>query len=314
MIAGLEDPDEGRIRLAGRDITHLEPKDRDIAMVFQSYALYPHMTVNANIGYPLKLRGVPKADAEREIRSTAAKLGLTRHLDSLPRHLSGGERQRVALARAIVRRPKAFLMDEPLSNLDARLRLDMRAELKRLQHELRTVTVYVTHDQAEAMTLAHRIAVMKDGVLQQFAPPSTVYHAPANTFVAGFVGSPPMNLVPGLLEDGEWRGADFRLPLPLLFRANAREVTAGVRPESVSVLLAESPGAIPGRVWITEDLGSERFVVVATGGTHITARAPAGFSASDDAPVWIHWPSERTLFFDTQTGAAIRACDHTSGL
>src|SRR5277367_6869433 len=195
MIAGLESPDQGVIRLAGVDLTHREARDRDIAMVFQNYALYPHMTIAQNIGYPLKVRKRDPREVTAEVNGVAARLGLTNLLQNLPRQLSGGERQRVALARAIIRRPKAFLMDEPLSNLDARLRVEMRAELKHLQHELRIVTIYVTHDQAEAMTLAHRIAIMRDGKIQQYDTPSKVYHRPANTFVAGFVGSPAMNLI-----------------------------------------------------------------------------------------------------------------------
>ena len=197
VIAGLETPDSGSIRIAGRDVNRsFEPRDRDVAMVFQSYALYPHMTAAQNIGYPLKIRKIPPAEAASNVaRSGPTSRSLTRLLESYPRQLSGGERQRVALARAMVRRPKLFLMDEPLSNLDAQLQANMRGELKHLQHELKTATIYVTHDQAEAMTLGHRIAVMSGGRILQYGTPSEIYNRPANRFVATFVGSPPMNVL-----------------------------------------------------------------------------------------------------------------------
>src|SRR5579864_837683 len=221
--------------------------DDDIAMVFQSYALYPHMTIAQNIAYPLRVRKRPAAEIETEVSKVATRLGLANLLNNRPRQLSGGERQRVALARAIIRRPRAFLMDEPLSNLDARLRVEMRAELKRLQHELRIVTIYVTHDQAEAMTLAHRIAVMCDGKIQQFDTPSNVYHKPANTFVAGFVGSPSMNLI----EKGD--------------------TLLGIRPEDVELSLTAQPDWSPARVYVTEEMGNETIVVLSDGSTQLTA-------------------------------------------
>src|SRR5258708_5788072 len=251
MVAGLEMPDAGTITLAGSKITHREARDRDVAMVFQSYALYPHMTIAANIGYPLKVRKRPAAEIAGEVEDVAMRLGIKSLLANLPRQLSGGERQRVALARAIVRRPRAFLMDEPLSNLDARLRVEMRAELKHLQHTLGIVTLYVTHDQAEAMTLAHRIAVLRDGKLQQFDTPANVYHRPANTFVAGFVGSPSMNFI----DEGY--------------------VTVGGRPEDVELSATEQAEWTAARVWVTEEMGNETIVVLAAGADRITARAPA---------------------------------------
>ena len=279
MIAGLETPDEGTIRLCEEDITWRDPRDRDIAMVFQSYALYPHMTIAQNIGYPLRVRKRPAAEIEAEVKNVAARLGLSALLGNLPRQLSGGERQRVALARAIIRRPKAFLMDEPLSNLDARLRVEMRAELKHLQHELKIVTVYVTHDQAEAMTLAHRIAVMRDGKIQQYDTPANVYHRPVNTFVAQFVGSPSMNLIA--------RGG----------------VTLGVRPEDVQLSTTAQAGWSPGRVYVTEEMGNETIVVVSDGAhgstTQITARAPAGVRFDFDSPVWYRFRAEKVHRFDT---------------
>jgi multiple sugar transport system ATP-binding protein len=274
MIAGLESPDEGVIQLAGNDITQREARDRDIAMVFQSYALYPHMTIAQNIGYPLRVRKTPTAEIEARVKSVAERLGLTSLLANQPRHLSGGERQRVALARAIIRRPKAFLMDEPLSNLDARLRVEMRAELKRLQHELRIVTIYVTHDQAEAMTLAHRIAVMCDGKIQQYDTPSNVYHRPANTFVAGFVGSPSMNFIP------------------------SQEIVLGIRPEDVELSATEQSGWSTARVYVTEEMGNETIVVVNDGSQNFTARVPTGMRLDFDTPVWFRFREDKIHRFD----------------
>lgn len=281
MIAGLERPDEGTIRLAGNDITQREPRDRDIAMVFQSYALYPHMTIEQNIGYPLRVRKLPAAEIASQVADVAERLGLSRLLKNLPRHLSGGERQRVALARAIIRRPKAFLMDEPLSNLDARLRVEMRGELKRLQHDLKIVTVYVTHDQAEAMTLAHRIAVMCDGKIQQYDTPANVYHRPANLFVGGFVGSPSMNFVV--------EGA----------------VTLGIRPEDVEISLEERAGWRAARVYVTEEMGNETIVVVNNGSNQITARVGAGMRLDFDTPVWLRYREDKIHRFETASGNRI---------
>jgi multiple sugar transport system ATP-binding protein len=281
MIAGLEIPDEGTICLGGGDITCREARDRDIAMVFQSYALYPHMTIAQNIGYPLRVRKRPAAEIAHEVESVAGRLGLSLLLKNLPRQLSGGERQRVALARAIIRRPKAFLMDEPLSNLDARLRVEMRAELKHLQHELRIITVYVTHDQAEAMTLAHRIAIMRDGKIQQYDTPSNVYHRPANTFVASFVGSPSMNLIE---KPGE---------------------ILGIRPEDVEVSTAEQPGWSPARVYVTEEMGNETIVVLKDGAAHITTRTTEGTRLDFDTAVWYRFRPEKLHRFDKSTGARL---------
>jgi multiple sugar transport system ATP-binding protein len=281
MIAGLETPDQGAIRLAGNDITHRESRDRDIAMVFQSYALYPHMTIAQNVGYPLRVRKMPAAEIAKQVAGVAERLGLSKLLANLPRQLSGGERQRVALARAIIRRPKAFLMDEPLSNLDARLRVEMRAELKRLQHELRIVTIYVTHDQAEAMTLAHRIAVMCDGKIQQFATPSNVYHQPANMFVAGFVGSPAMNFV------------------------EEADAILGIRPEDVELSMTDQSGFTGARVYVTEEMGNETILVLSIGGKQITARAPAGLRLDFDTSVWYRFRAEKLHRFHKFTGARL---------
>ena len=213
MVAGLEPVSGGTIEIGDHDVTTVLPKYRNVAMVFQSYALYPHMTVAKNIGYPLKLRGTPAAELEGAVRAAAEKVHLEDLLHRYPRQLSGGQRQRVALARAMVRTPSVFLMDEPLSNLDAKLRIAMRVELKRLQSELGVTTIYVTHDQVEAMTLAHRVAVMDEGVLQQVAPPKEIYDDPANLFVARFIGAPAMNIIEGTVEDGTFTVQDGAVPL-----------------------------------------------------------------------------------------------------
>jgi multiple sugar transport system ATP-binding protein len=212
MVAGLEEPSDGEIWIGDDLVNDMSPRERDVAMVFQNYGLYPHMTVRNNIGYPLKVRGIPKDEAKRLVDVAAAKVELGAFLDRKPGQLSGGQRQRVALARSLVRTPRVFLMDEPLSNLDAKLRVTMRAELKHLHHELRITTIYVTHDQMEAMTLATRIAVMNKGVIQQLAAPEVVYNDPANLFVAGFIGSPSMNLLHGSLVDGAFRSGSFGVP------------------------------------------------------------------------------------------------------
>lgn len=303
IIAGLEEPDQGLVRLHGRDITQNEPSRRDIAMVFQGYALYPHMTVAQNIGYPLRVRRRPTSEIAAEVEKVAARLGLAHLLRNEPKQLSGGERQRVALARAIIRRPQAFLMDEPLSNLDSRLRIDMRAELKHLQHELGVVTLYVTHDQVEAMTLASRIAILKDGLLQQYASPAEIYHRPANLFVAGFVGSPAMNLLPGTVESGVFR----RTGLSVEVRAQiGRAVTLGIRPEDVDFSLTEQPSWTPARVWVTEDLGNETLIRLSLDGAFITLRAPAGTRAEIDSVAWFRIRGEQIHWFDSEKNEAIR--------
>jgi multiple sugar transport system ATP-binding protein len=264
MIAGLEEPTEGTISIGDEIVNDVEPKDRDVAMVFQTYALYPHMTVRRNIEFPLKSRGVPRAERDQLVLDACATLGLGDLLDRKPAQLSGGQRQRVALARAIVRRPKAFLMDEPLSNLDAKLRVQTRADLIELQERLETTIVYVTHDQVEAMTMGHRIAVMMEGALQQVGPPQDVYDRPANLFVAGFIGTPPMNTIPArVVREGEGLAVGLpgaRVPLPApLGRAVAaqglEQVVVGVRPEHLSLA---REGIVPATVTVIESLGYER--------------------------------------------------------
>jgi multiple sugar transport system ATP-binding protein len=309
IIAGLEEPDEGVVRLRGRDITRLDPRHRDVAMVFQGYALYPHMTIAENIGYPMRVRRRPAPEISAEVERIGARLGLAHLLRNHPRQLSGGERQRVALARAIIRRPQAFLMDEPLSNLDARLRVDMRAELKHLQHELSVVTLYVTHDQTEAMTLASRIAIIKDGLLQQYATPSEVYRRPANLSVAGFVGSPSMNLLPGVIESGVFRRAGLSVeptPEQLAAIGARREITLGIRPEDIDFSLTSQPSWTEARVWVTEDLGNETLLRLALDDVHVTLRAPAGVRADFDSPGWFRIRREQIHWFDSKTTGAIR--------
>jgi multiple sugar transport system ATP-binding protein len=305
IIAGLEEPDEGSVLLGGKNITRLEPRRRDVAMVFQGYALYPHMTVAENIGFPLRVRKRPASEISVEVERVATRLGLAHLLQNLPKQLSGGERQRVALARAIIRHPQAFLMDEPLSNLDSRLRVDMRAELKHLQHELSVVTIYVTHDQVEAMTLASRIAILNHGVLQQFDTPSEVYRRPANLFVAGFIGSPSMNLLPGIVESGAFRRAGLSIEIPPGLTAS-REITLGIRPEDIDYSSTPQPGFTPARVWVTEDLGNETLLRLALDDTHLTLRAPAGTTAGFDTPAWFRIRPEKIHWFDTHTTEAIR--------
>jgi multiple sugar transport system ATP-binding protein len=305
MIAGLEQATSGDILIDDSRVNDLPPQKRDVAMVFQSYALYPHMTVAENIAYPLRVRKIPGAEIQNQVKQTALMLEIEPLLARRPRELSGGERQRVALARAIVRHPKAFLMDEPLSNLDAKLRLQMRGELKRLQQELATTTVYVTHDQAEAMTLGHRVAVMNKGKLQQFDTPLEIYHRPANRFVAEFVGSPSMNLIDGEIDDASrtFAAAGGRLRLtniPGEIRHSA--VTLGIRPENVRLSDAAQDGWFAGKVYVTELMGSETFVIVEIGKEKIVARGPGDFRAETGSDVWIHFDPGKAHWFDRETG------------
>jgi len=277
-------------------------------MVFQSYALYPHMTIADNIGYPLRVRKLDRNARDERINKVAALLDIESLLSRKPRQLSGGERQRVALARAIVREPRAYLMDEPLSNLDARLRVQMRGELKRLQHQLGTTTVYVTHDQAEAMTLAHRVAVMRKGKLQQFDTPMNVYEHPVNRFVAEFVGSPSMNLIEGTINDSDvFTSKHLSVHLNGRFKATGAErgVMLGIRPEHITVLTSAAERSVAGRVYVTEEMGNETLVVVSVGDLKLTARAPAGFRALPETPVWLKLAMDKSHLFHSQTGERI---------
>jgi len=266
MVAGLEEPSEGQLVIGDRIVNDIDPKERDVAMVFQTYALYPHLTVAKNIDFPLRQRGIERDERDRKVHEVAATLGLDTLLSRKPAQLSGGQRQRVALARAIVRDPQVFLMDEPLSNLDAALRVQTRADIVALQQRLGTTTLYVTHDQVEAMTMGHRIAVMSGGQLQQVAAPQELYDRPANTFVAGFLGSPGMNLMPGTLVKGadgqpEARVSGGTLPLPGTSRPlveSSPAVTAGVRPEHLRL---DPQGSLRAKVTIVELLGAEAHVI-----------------------------------------------------
>ena len=263
MLAGLEDVDSGAIHIGDRDVTHLSPKDRDIAMVFQNYALYPHMTVADNMGFALKIAGQSKEEIKRRVAEAAALLNLEEYLDRKPKALSGGQRQRVAMGRAIVREPQVFLMDEPLSNLDAKLRVSTRTQIAALQRRLGVTTVYVTHDQVEAMTMGDRVAVLNNGVLQQCATPRTLYEQPANVFVAGFIGSPAMNLTTCDLTDGGARLSDAHLPLPRAISnaasdGGAATVTLGFRPEALE-LAGPGEDGFTGTVTLVEELGSDAY-------------------------------------------------------
>jgi multiple sugar transport system ATP-binding protein len=266
MLAGLEEVTAGEISIGGEQVTDLEPKLRDIAMVFQNYALYPHMTVEANLGFGLKIRHMPKEERQRRVLDAAAILGLEGLMHRKPSELSGGQRQRVAIGRAMVREPKAFLMDEPLSNLDAKLRVHMRAELQRLHERLGTTTVYVTHDQVEAMTLGDRVAVMRDGILQQVDTPQNLYRHPANLFVAAFIGSPPMNLVEATVHADRVAFAGFDIPIQpgVLAAFDGRTVILGIRPsdiEDAALWHGDDLPTIEVTVDVTEELGSEVNVI-----------------------------------------------------
>ncbi|RWN55014.1 ABC transporter ATP-binding protein [Mesorhizobium sp.] len=303
MVAGLESVSSGRVLIGDRDVTHVLPKYRDVAMVFQSYALYPHMTVAENIAYPLKLRGVPRTERDAAVRSAAVKVHLEEFLDRYPRQLSGGQRQRIALARAMVRRPSVFLMDEPLSNLDAKLRGHMRSELKRLQADLGVTTIYVTHDQIEAMTLAHRVAIMNRGVVQQIATPRQIYDDPANLFVAGFIGSPPMNFLHGELVEGSFACAEGRFATSVA--ESRKKVTAGLRPEDCRVT-APSEGKIAARVYAVELIGDHTLITCQFGGATVTVKADKSAHYDMDEPIGITFQDAAVFLFDAETGARIR--------
>ena len=307
LIAGLESPDDGTIEIGGESMDGVDPKDRDVAMVFQSYALYPHMTVRRNVAFSLAPRGLDRTERDREVARVAELLGLTEFLDRKPRELSGGEQQRVALARALVRRPAVFLMDEPLSNLDAQRRTETRADLVRLQRDLGTTLVYVTHDQVEALTMAGRIAVLAGGRLQQVGTPEEVYDRPANAFVAGFVGTPPMNLWPVVVDaDGVARvdGVEIARGDDVPSSVGGREATVGIRPESVRPV--DGAGLPAGVQWV-EDLGHEHLVGgTLPGGSFVALRwvGPAAPPEVDARvrlcvdPSALHW-------FDARTGERI---------
>ncbi len=301
MLAGLEFPTSGEISIGGRVVNDVAPGKRDIAMVFQSYALYPHMTVGENIAYPLKKQGMAKAERATHVARIAAMLKLEALLDRKPRQLSGGQQQRVALGRALVRSPKVFLLDEPLSNLDAKLRAHMRAELIELHRTLGRTFVYVTHDQLEAMTMSDRIAVMEGGELRQFAPPREVYDRPANLFVAGFIGTPPMNTLPGGFADGVF--SHPAITVPFAVNAAPSKVVLGVRPEDV--LIGQGPHRATVRV--VEPTGHETIVMLDAGGSPLTARAPAESTLNPGDVLSFALRAERLHLFDATSEARLDA-------
>jgi multiple sugar transport system ATP-binding protein len=304
MLAGLEEPTGGEIRIADRRVNELEPGERDLAMVFQNYALYPHMTVRENLSFGLRMRKTPRAEIETRIAAAAKLLGLDDLLDRKPRQLSGGQRQRVAVGRAIVRQPQAFLFDEPLSNLDAKLRAHTRTELAQLHQQFRTTTVYVTHDQVEAMTLGERIVIMHQGQVQQAGAPLEVYHQPANRFVAGFIGSPAMNFLSGSLDADLFsaEGVQCRLNIPAAQRLDGRQVTLGFRPEHLS-LNPEHPSLGQGRVTVVENIGSESFVHFDLNGNPIVGKFPTERGIQRGELIPLHLAPRSWHLFATTTAA-----------
>jgi len=300
MIAGLEEPTEGEIWIDEKMVNQALPKDRDVAMVFQNYGLYPHMSVFNNIAYPLKVRGIAKDEIQPRVERAAAQVELAEFLERKPKELSGGQRQRVALARAIVRTPKVFLMDEPLSNLDAKLRVSMRAELKHLSRELKITTVYVTHDQIEAMTLADRVAVMRDGVIQQLGTPDDIYNNPQNLFVAGFIGSPAMNLVNGFIREGAFFTANGK-QLVKVDAPNLEGVTLGVRADDIKV--GESgKGGVEATVYAFENTGENTLVTVQLGDQRVIVRGDRHLRKEQDDLVSITLDPEHLHLFDPASG------------
>jgi multiple sugar transport system ATP-binding protein len=353
MIAGLEDISGGTVRVGGEVVNDLPPKARDIAMIFQNYALYPHMNVAENMGFGLKMRGVDRAEVRRRVESAARVLGLSEVLGKRPRHLSGGQRQRVAMGRAIVREPQAFLMDEPLSNLDAKLRVQMRAEIARIQRDLQVTTIYVTHDQSEAMTLGDRVCVLRGGLLQQVDRPQVLYDTPANLFVAGFIGSPAMNLVEAELAEREGRLSvtfgphtlaippEIAAARPALAEYAGRRVALGIRPEDLEDAEAAEGSRLDVTVDIKEDMGAEVYLHFAVDAPPVTAeelreivgdealaaadeqthhhgspfiaRVARGTSAREREAVRLAVDTRRLHFFDLETGAGIYADDPALG-
>ncbi|WP_437590019.1 ABC transporter ATP-binding protein [Sorangium sp. So ce1000] len=331
LIAGLDSPDGGTVSIGGRDVSRVAPEDRDVAMVFQGYALYPHMTARDIMGFPLRMRGVAREERARRVEEAAALLAIGHLLDRRPGELSGGERQRVAMGRAIVRAPAAFLFDEPLSNLDAALRAELRVELAALVRRLGTTSVYVTHDQVEAMTMGDRIAVLRAGELQQVGPPRAIYEAPANTFVAGFLGTPAINLVPLERSGGRYEGAALSLPAPPGVALPDRAI-AGVRPEHLRVALepeaqgdagagargdvgartfrdagagAQGDVEVEARVVVAEPLGAETFLYLDAGGTRLRARAHGFATPAPGEAVRARLDPRAVLWFDAGSGARI---------
>jgi multiple sugar transport system ATP-binding protein len=308
MLAGLEEIDAGAVFIGERDVSDIPPKQRDVSMVFQNYALYPYLTVAANIGFPLRIAGVKKRDRELRVKEVAKMLGLTDFLERKPAQLSGGQRQRVAMGRAIIRTPSVFLMDEPLSNLDAKLRVQMRADIAALQSDLGITTVYVTHDQAEAMTLGHKVAVLHQGRLQQYGPPRDLYERPANVFVAGFIGSPAMNLCTVPVKNGTASFGGLDVPVPRESALNGRtSLVVGVRPESLDV----AGEGIPARVDVIEDIGADAYVFCTAdlGGasTRLVARTDARSAPEQGERVALLPRPDEAHLFDPDSGERLGA-------
>ena len=304
MIAGLEDITGGEIYIGDKCVNNVHPKDRDIAFVFQSYALYPHMSVYENIAFPLKMRNFKKDEIDKKVKEAAEILGLTELLDRRPKQLSGGQRQRVALGRAIVRKPRVFLMDEPLSNLDAKLRVQMRSEIKKLHEKLQTTFIYVTHDQTEALTMGDRIVVLDKGVIQQVDEPEQIYYSPANTFVGGFLGSPSMNFIPTTVENGTIKFNDFVIGLSdeqKVLLTDGKEVIVGIRPEKMDVL--NSNYEISVEVDISEMLGSEKIVYFNVNGAKCAAKLDAQKQFCKE--ITLKFNANDFLFFEKETGKRI---------
>jgi multiple sugar transport system ATP-binding protein len=308
MVAGLEEITSGEIRIGEQVVNDLPPKERDIAMVFQNYALYPHKTVFDNMAFGLQMRGYAKDEVLKRVRDAAEILGIEMLLERKPRQLSGGQRQRVAVGRAIVRHPQVFLFDEPLSNLDAKLRVQMRVELKRLHERLETTAIYVTHDQVEAMTLGTRVVVMKDGHVQQIGEPLELYGAPANKFVAGFIGSPAMNFVPvSISSDGEWAETEgLRLRAPERMRSHGgQRLTLGVRPEAMRIANGSDQHDFITAVDVVEPLGNEILLNFRAGGVPMVARVDPGVRVKPHENVRFALDPQRLHFFDAKTEAAL---------
>lgn len=299
IIAGLEDINEGKVFIGDKDVTNLHPKDRDIAMVFQNYALYPHMTVYENMAFALKMRKVSKDEIDKKVKEAAQILDLTEYLSRKPSQLSGGQRQRVALGRAIVRHPQVFLMDEPLSNLDAKLRSSTRFEIKKLHKKLDTTFIYVTHDQVEAMTMGDRIAVLNKGKLQQLGSASEIYNNPSNTFVAGFIGSPSMNFIEGKIENERFISDGINLES----KYPDQEAILGVRPED---LIYDINGQLQSRVELVEMLGSEKLVHFNFNGAKVIAKLPSDMEVSHGDNIGFSLDSKKTVFFNKVTTANLR--------
>ncbi len=302
MLAGLESISEGQIRIGDRVVNQVAAKDRDIAMVFQSYALYPHMSVYDNMAFPLQMKRMPKAEIEKRVRQASGILGLDNFLKRKPRALSGGQRQRVALGRAIVRHPQVFLLDEPLSNLDAKLRAQTRIELQKLHRDLETTFIYVTHDQVEAMTMGDRIAIMYDGVLQQVGTPDEIYDHPANLFVAGFIGSPTMNFVPVTTQDGTAKASGFEVELPA--PVESARGTLGFRPEALTDRVQDG-AAMDMKVDVVERLGSDQFLYGQVGSDAVTARVDPRLKVAPGDRVRLGLDTRSLHLFDGQTEQAL---------